>query len=360
MPAFRKNAAIKAKSLKHLADILTGTGRRFAAGSGAKAAKGFVGGEGSSSLIFDGITSIPSWILRGKSKINPGSTVGKDISNRLRGGINKIKETIGDADIRAGSAISDKLKNTRLKNLFVENQSFKTLGLDGRPDLNIEVGIPSLSAPLNKTKKFALPTIGALTVANYLRGKENKNEEENTAPEGGEAMERAALSKEELIGKIAEAISGGDNRIVINTRGSQSARKIAKVAEEAVSLLKIASEELEDLKVQVEKLAESNRKYELQLMAKARSSRAVKLASRMNNFGLVKTAELDKKIDEIMDMDDDAFEILAETVKTMGLTKKSSTEEGIDSLQYIASQQDAQGKLRRSLADLIDSEVRGY
>ena len=50
--------------------------------------------------------------------------------------------------------------------------------------------------------------------------------------------------------------------------------------------------------------------------------------------GLIKSAEFDDKVDEIIEMDDAAYNLLNETVSNI----KEAADEGVDSLTFIAEE----------------------
>jgi len=92
----------------------------------------------------------------------------------------------------------------------------------------------------------------------------------------------------------------------------------------AASMLKLASEKIATLSDANESLARDKADLTLLVTAKERSSRAVKLAKSMLHRGMLKQAEYDAQIDEIMEMDDRSYDILYNAIQSTPLLKSAA------------------------------------
>jgi len=111
----------------------------------------------------------------------------------------------------------------------------------------------------------------------------------------------------------------------------------------AASLIREKDEE-------IQKIAEEKKKLELQIVASRRSKKATELARKMQKKGLIKKAGFDEKVDQIMDMDENAFEVLSDTVEKVSSTKRKS--EGLESLAFVLRDNNYT-ETKKTLADSI-------
>jgi len=378
MPHLNKYASVRAKNIKHLTQILKNTGRNIDGASAAEAVKNIYSKGGSGSLVYDLASGLPKKILRFGGKKVPVNSVTKKnmfgktkyktefkrvntVGDKIKRGLDKALDTYQrkatDIDIKAGNFVADKLKDKKISKAFIEKKHFTVNGVGNEADKIMQVEIPKLTEPISKATNKALPLIGAYTVSTKLDELARKKRNQNS--EGGEAMKKNA-SKEDLIDKIASAVSEKNIQIVIKNpdKLEKQYKKLASLANKATEMLKVAQVNSQHDKEEIQKLAAENKKLKLQIIAKNRSDRAIKLANTMYQKRLIKKADIDSKIDEIMDMNDQAYEVLAETVENITV-KTASYEEGVDSLEFI-SDNSGSTKLRKTLADEIDSLANGY
>lgn len=283
-----------------------------------------------------------SWALKKMPK--PIKNINKNI-DKVYG---NYKQHALNFDIEAGKKISDKLRNTKARDMFINKKKIET-GSNTFGKVYQEFEIPSITAPINKAKKAVLPTVGAITIANQLE------KLKSTSKEGGGEVVKKANSREEIIEKIANSISCEDKKITKSRDlfELKDLREFSKIASDASSMLKSSMSKIKDLEESNEKLARENRILELSLIAKNRSDRAIKLAHTMNEKGIIKKADIDNKVDEIMDMSDDSYNFLAETINGI---RKEAKEEGLDSLTFISKEDTI--KERKTLADSINELAR--
>jgi len=120
--------------------------------------------------------------------------------------------------------------------------------------------------------------------------------------------------------------------------------------EKAASLLKTASQKIKELEREVTAIEEDNRRLTLQIIAKERSRRAVKLAREMIEKGLIKQAQFEEEVDRIMDMDDSAFEVLQSAVSN--IQKQATTLSGLTTTAFVINDDSGSG-YKKSLAESI-------
>ncbi len=359
-----KQSNFQPSSVKNLLDTLKKSGTRIKSSDLNKVTKGSNG-----SMLYD--------IGQGLLKKGPKAT--KVLGKTVDKAYGRVRTSLIDGDMRAGSFLSDKLKNTRAKNLFT-----KGVNLEVRKPKNalgarefIEAKMPSLLAPVVKAKDVVVPIAGSMAVANSLgkmsdakkaRDAEKKAqgqmnmEQIMSRQNGGDTMStnKKAYSRDELMEKIASAI----NSSAMKGEVAGSPKATVGLEKKAIELMKKASESLgkandrhiED-KLAIMKIAEENKQLKLTLMAKSRSDRSVKLAHELNEKGLIKKADIDNKIDEIMDMNDEAFEVLSGVVSNMEKESSEHEDDGVSSLTFIAGD----GIFRqKSLASGINSLAKNY
>lgn len=127
---------------------------------------------------------------------------------------------------------------------------------------------------------------------------------------------------------------------------------MAEGLEKYATALRLAANQLRELQSQNEKLASENEALTLQLIAKERAARSVKLANEMYSKGLIKKAEIDDEVDRLMEMDDKAFEMVKSAIARISIEKNTA---GLDTISGLIGgdyEEGASGK-RSSLAQSI-------
>lgn len=166
------------------------------------------------------------------------------------------------------------------------------------------------SAPVDKAKKFALPVLGVLgvqQVAEIVQPPKKSVRE-------GDALVTQAEHDTTYRSKLIEKISN-----VVDTNVVDKNSKLLQAAD----MLKRAAYEINRLQCEINKYADDNKQLTLQIIARERSNRSVRLANEMMGKGLIKKAEFNDEIDRIMDMDDNAFNLLEKTVKNASINRGS-------------------------------------
>lgn len=337
-----KKAAITARNLSHIEDILKNSGKHFDEPI-KDVAKGLYKGNGSGSMFYDMAAGIPKKILRfggtkelvknkkGIEKLRRVNTIGDRLTGRISRVFDKPQQILMNADIKAGNFLKDKLKT----NKFDYAQQFKTMSKQDIPQEILEINVPRLTAPVNRAEEAVLPLVGSFTIASQM-GKIHENKKQK---QGGDAVNENKLAsrRNELIDKIAEYVDNNiqkDKQEKLSEDNLQSDFiKLSQLANESIDMLKTASITIKAKKEEINKLACENQQLKLQLMAKTRSERAVKLANQMVEKGIIKKAGTESKIDEIMELNDDAYNVLNRTVSEMKITKEAS--DGINSIDFV-------------------------
>lgn len=352
MTYLSKEAAVRAANVKHLISLLSASGKPLAEGSAQAAVRALHGRGGSGSFFLDNAAKIPGAISGLLSKFSPGAkavgakpALGARMTSAIEDSLAKYREVTHNVDMRAGNHLSNKLQNTPLRNLFVDKQTFRMAPQPGVADELLEIELPGLSVPLNKARRVALPLVGSLTVATGM-GKMYENMQnkpkaaQQAAQIGGEDMSATNLT--------AQGNLPAQPKLRYDERGE----RLASLTAQAVEMLKVAAVEGRQIRLENEKLAQENERLQMQLVAKVRSSKAVKLANLMKDKGMIKKSNIEAKVDELMDMPEEAFEILAEAVGNAQFAKTAShREEGVDSLAFLADGATSESKRRKTLAD---------
>ena len=203
------------------------------------------------------------------------------------------------------------------------------------------------SAPLEKSKAFLAPMAGVIGVE-YVANEFSKNKNNGLTTE--------SEYKNFLIEKIASSV-GNRTRQTISSTPVIDKSMLDKYAmiereklEKAASLLKTASQKIKELEREVTAIEEDNRRLTLQIIAKERSRRAVKLAREMIEKGLIKQAQFEEEVDRIMDMDDSAFEVLQSAVSN--IQKQATTLSGLTTTAFVINDDSGSG-YKKSLAESI-------
>lgn len=207
--------------------------------------------------------------------------------------------------------------------------------LNRGPDKAAIAYIPRASAPIGKSMKVVLPIVGAGTIAMKT---DEAVEKKRRAKEGSSDM-----NKRELAEKVASSLGDASLAKRVDKTDDVLIRKIASATLDAAGMMKRASAEIRASREFMEKIANENRMLKLQVMAMERSGRAVELATKMKNKGLLKRAEFDSKVDEIMDLNDEAFKLLKEAVDMSPdvFSEDSTLQESMD---FIAQSGEAMSK----------------
>lgn len=110
--------------------------------------------------------------------------------------------------------------------------------------------------------------------------------------------------------------------------------KNASMLKTASEMLRYAAKRTKDLEAENEKLAADNRNLQAMLSFEQRKAQAEKLASVMQQKGLIKHSEVSNKAAELSLMEDVGFEILKTAVENFYIERTASSD-GVDSLTFL-------------------------
>lgn len=300
---------------------------------------------GSGSFVLDSANSLLNK-LTGKKKV--GNIVKRKLSN--------VQRKLSDADIRAGNAVHETLSKSNNKivkkmgNAFVYDHDVPLASNpDGVADEIKKISVPALTAPIEKAKKAVLPTAGALYINTELMKATGNNQNE-----GGVAMKDTVNDTEYrqmLKDKIATVLGGGVEKTAtaIQHNDNEDTTLLLK----ASGMLKIAAKKQKEMEDDNIKLAEENvRLYrELQIMKKAEEAKVV--ANMMVNKGLIKKADIQSKINDMIKMDTNAFDMFKHAIENVQPEEKVAS--GMEDLTFLAGSNNIEH--RKTLEDSLEDAV---
>jgi hypothetical protein len=327
-----------AKSLGHFVRILERHGKHFPKGESAR--------------------QVAEKILHNKNSLVTDlapHTFGKRFAKTVDKYHSKVQSRLADADIKAGYKVHKLLKNNKgklrdkLSNAFVYNHSVPLKeSVKGEPDKAIHVGVPMLTAPLEKLRKGALPLIGSFAVGSKLS-------EMQADKGGGHGMKKEQAQRSDLIEKLSSMMGAIDPSIDITESASQT-QMTANLASIASKMLKFAANENRRLTSENEKLASEVQVLRSEMHKKTKLESATKLASTMNEKGMLKKADINAQVEKIMELDEAGFEMLKtaiENINGTGLDK-----DGVDNLTFLGTGINIDIKDKKAtLEDSISEEV---
>lgn len=258
-------------------------------------------------------------------------------------GVHGYQSWLDNADRKAGEWLTNKAPK-RVKGMFTqveESPAFSVPTEGGKTvDGFVHNEVQRATAPLEKTIHHAKPMLSLLGIGALAQGMRKTPQ-----PSQGEGDTQM---------KIAEEKDGGISIEVYNNLQTylEKAAATAENSQKAAVMLKQAATKLRELEMEINKVAEDNKRLTLQLIAKERSSRATKLANEMFSKRIIKQGEIDSEVDRIMEMDDKAFEVLASTVRNVGIQKDSNNiNKGLDTISFLLDSED--GAEKKSFEDSL-------
>jgi hypothetical protein len=301
-----KEAGITVKNYKGLVEALKNTGKNFADGTPADVAKQMMFGRGGTgSFVMD----------------IGGKVLGKKMHGALTKNYSKIQRRLADIDIKGGNKLREVIKNNKggFRDKVGDAFSYKYRAplkesAKGVADESVHVNVPSLSAPLEKTKKFVLPLVGGLTIASKMSDIYDHDSEHKD----GDSMEKQQMDKEALIEKIAKHF-GVTNES--RQEASFDTEKVSSVLSTASQLLKLAAKEHRRLSEEVEKLAFENVKLHGEAIHREKLERSEKLAHVMIEKGIIKKADRKEQIQKLSELDDAGFDMLKTAIENVNIVQ---------------------------------------
>ena len=258
----------------------------------------------------------------------------------------KADRAVMNADIKAG-AIAHKYAPGKSKNLFVQKRKVELNSDTPGVKQKAEFGVTKMTEPLNKAKKVVLLIVGANTVANSMEKLKYKPEEEKTA-----------IDRDELIDKIANVL---ENKVEdgVNTDYNSIDKKqladcfgrMSKIASEASSKLMLASYTNEVLFNRNSALEKENRELKLAFEENKKQLEVEKLASDMITRGMLTKYDYDSKVNELKQLDSLSFNLFKEAIYKMPVASTN----GIDKLSYVLdSNNESSSDKKKELYETFD------
>lgn len=272
-------------------------------------------------------------------------------NERYKKTLNSYQTRLNDADRAAGEYLAS--KNKVFKSIFTADDMIpkaKVITESGKKvDAYVPTQVSRLSAPLDKTKHFAIPMMAVIGLDNMYENTKSKDKE------GDFPVQKAADVRESLINKLADVIS----KTAFMTEPEEKTAIVSDALLEkiaaAAGMLKQAHSKIASLENTVACLTGERDSLKLQIMAKERSQRAVKLAKEMVRKGMIKQAELQDQEDFIMGLNDETYNILRKTVENVPSKQATSVQNGLDKVSYIVAETFDDEPDKPSLGDAIVS-----
>lgn len=259
----------------------------------------------------------------------------KNFVDKSRDVRNVADKAVTNANMKAGE-FGYKHAPGKSKNLFVQK---KKIELDSKnPTVRQygEFGITKGTEPLNKAKKVALPIIGASTISNQLENlkyRPNEDQEKN--------VKKVANEDTASIDKVANIVENKIEEKTISKCSSSEPysreelagyfERMSKLASDASTQLMLASYIRDTLIEKNSSLEDENKQLKIAFDDMKKSSKVEKLAKDMMSRGMLVKSDYQSKVEELRNLDDNAFNLFKEAIYKMPYSQNS---QGIDKLSY--------------------------
>ena len=344
-----KTASVRAKNLEGFAEILSKHNIK-PVGEGVSSAKEVAehltyGKGGTGSILMDGAGFL----------IKKTPFVGKKLHSATFGKYKKVQKHLTDFDIETGNKVYNALDKSKtgkkIKNAFIYEHNVPLNNSEsGVVDKSIKVKVPMLSAPIENAKRKALPFAGTIYVGDKIMEHEKQNNK------GGDTVSREASNREVLIEKIASALSKEKN--TPDTANTEVNKTASELFSKASTMLKVAAERERELLMHNEKLACENKQLNNEVNELKKKDKAVKLANLMNEKGMIKKADVDEKISEIMSLSNDAYNMLKQAAENVQVKDDKN---GVDNLTFLAGDYNIKSSnMKKTLADVLGDNANQY
>lgn len=123
--------------------------------------------------------------------------------------------------------------------------------------------------------------------------------------------------------------------------------------ESSEALVKAANQ-IQFLEATMQKLAEEKERAELLLTTREKAEQATKLAKQMLHKGMIKRADYEGKIDDLMELSTEAFEVLSQTVDEMLVKQADYGQNALSKVSYlIDGEQDSSSSEKPDFSEAI-------
>lgn len=316
--------------MKYMNDPVTDKVRFFSADEIAENARNKIKSDG------NGLTGD---LLIGSTRFLPK---GKQIYNKLIDKSVDLKRGFQNADQATSQKVKDKLnvREGSMLDRFTRVNNNRGLGVNVWKDGTHE-GIQgvthrsSWTAPAQNTAKVATPFLASAFVADKLFPEE---EEEQLAFESNELINKSGLNELEL-SVMLDKKAAFEKVASLEKKIEKLASHVEELEEEKNSFWKqaeyerkekqlIAQEKIAFEKEMMDKIS-AHDEFRLRTNVRERSKNAVKVAEELLEHGIIKQAEFNKKLDFLMDCDDDTFNLHSTLTKNA-----ESNQKGLETSAY--------------------------
>lgn len=342
--------AAKPTPAKHVltdADVITGASVNSGP-QNRKSIKDLAARQGTGTML-----DLPIGLIRSVPPVNKVIT-----NDRYKKVLNSYQGRLIDADRKAGTFLAG--RNRVFKSVFTSEDMIPKATVSTVSGKQVDAYVPTqvarLSAPIDKTKHFAVPMLAVLGLDSIYQNSKSTN---TSIEEGDLPVKDAAELRESLIDKLAATIVSLQHSDISSVPEDVAVEKIGTVMEKAAvasEMLKQAYNKISSLEENLNSLTESNKHLKLQIVAKERSQRATKLAKDMFRKGMIKQAEVNDQVDYIMGLNDENYDILLKTVESVPFKQAGDVQKGLDKVSYIIETDDEVTK--PSLGDAIMALAR--
>lgn len=168
-----------------------------------------------------------------------------------------------------------------------------------------------------------------------------------------------AQSKEAvLLEKIAAHV--GDLAARASQRDTllKKAEHMRGVLEKSAEAMYDAASKITTLEQAVEKLAAENEALTKVFAAREKAERSTKLAKEMLSRGMIKQADFDTKVDSLMSLSDDAFEVLSQTVDETPAASAGYRQNALSKVSYLLDDDSASASEKPEFSEAITERAR--
>lgn len=273
----------------------------------------------------------------------------KPVTNSIKKARNKMDTTLANADMAVGKKLSD--YTGKENSPFIHKTQVEVQPVKGDTSGNKtfkEVRSYSATQPIRHVRDAALPILGSM----YVSEKVNKSGiKYDPVREGGydpdDYNDKEASEKDALIDKIASLVEN-DNIVIVEKSSYTTKEKqfndIVKLAGQANSLLKEASNDKTMLLSKIASLESQYNDLRSSIEIKEKLAKSTKLADEMLEKGMIKKADYDAKVNELIGLEKNAYTLVEDLVNKSVANDDFSEEFGVSSMFYLQGDNETPSK----------------
>jgi hypothetical protein len=290
-------------------------------------------GEGTGSFVTDGILGLTK-------KIAPKS------KEPIENAIVNAKGTLEYLDTKAGAALAGNKPNSIRGKLFSSKQQTQVAETKDGEALLREYRKPSMVAPIENAAKIAAPFLATAYVAEKMYPKENELGKNVNVPtyesnfqkqsfeiEDEEIFDKSLVEDMDKVASLQKIAQLEDDltKVAIELEEAQMEKvAMAKRLEETVKEKDFFEKQASTIKNNLLEKQAAFEELRLRTIAQKRSKIAVDLSEEMLECGLIKQADFQSTIDDLMEADPKTIKVYQNLVK-----EAKSEEESLESLAIL-------------------------